>query len=65
LSFTGSLDELVEMMQGKTADELSFNSTPNTTQLFTDFMHKSRTLKNRPASWKDIWFENNWGKEGS
>jgi len=63
--FTGSLDELVEMMQGKTADELSFKSTPNTTQLFTDFMHKSGTLKNRPTSWKDVWFENNWAKEGS
>ena len=36
--FTGSRDELVEMLQGKTADELSFNSTPNTTTLFTDFM---------------------------
>jgi NitT/TauT family transport system substrate-binding protein len=63
--FTGTLDELVEMMEGKTADELSFNSTPNTTELFTDFMHKSGTLRNRPASWKDIWFENNWEKSGS
>jgi len=63
--FTGTLDELVEMMEGKTADELSFNSTPNTTELFTDFMQKSGTLRNRPASWKDIWFENNWEKPGS
>jgi NitT/TauT family transport system substrate-binding protein len=63
--FTGTLDELVEMMQGKSADELSFNSTPNTTKLFTDFMHKSGTLKNLPSSWKDIWFENNWDKAGS
>jgi NitT/TauT family transport system substrate-binding protein len=63
--FTGSLDELVEMMQGRTADELSFNSTPNTSKLFTDFMHKSGTLKNLPSSWKDIWFENNWDKAGS
>ena len=63
--FTGTLDELVEMMQGKTADELSFNSTPNTTRLFTDFMYKSGTLKKHPASWKDIWFENNWDKSGS
>ena len=49
----------------QTAGELSFNSTPNTTKLFTDFMHKSGTLKNLPASWKDIWFENNWDKPGS
>jgi NitT/TauT family transport system substrate-binding protein len=63
--FTGSLNELVEMMQGKTADELSFNSTPNTTLLFTDFMHRSGTLKSRPTSWKEIWFENNWEKRGS
>jgi NitT/TauT family transport system substrate-binding protein len=63
--FTGTLDELVEMIQGKTADELSFNSTPNTTELFTDFMVKSGTLRNKPASWKDIWFENTWDKAGS
>jgi NitT/TauT family transport system substrate-binding protein len=63
--FTGTTDELVEMIQGKTPDELSFNSTPNTTKLFTDFMHKSGTLRNLPASWKDIWFENNWEREGS
>jgi NitT/TauT family transport system substrate-binding protein len=63
--FTGSRDELVEMLQGKTADELSFNSTPNTTTLFTDFMYKSGTLKNHPASWKDLWFENTWDKSGS
>jgi NitT/TauT family transport system substrate-binding protein len=63
--FNGTLDELVEMMEGKTADELSFNSTPNTTELFTDFMYKSGTLRNRPASWKDIWFENTWDKAGS
>jgi ABC-type nitrate/sulfonate/bicarbonate transport system substrate-binding protein len=55
--FPGTRDELVEMMQGKTADELSFNSTPNMTKLFTDFMYKSGTLKNLPGSWKDIWFE--------
>src|SRR3954453_21354969 len=63
--FTGSRDELVQMLQGKTADELSFNSTPNTTKLFTDFMYNSGTLKNRPANWKDLWFENTWDKPGS
>jgi NitT/TauT family transport system substrate-binding protein len=63
--FTGTIDELVEMIKRKTPDELSFNSTPNTTKLFTDFMYKSGTLRNLPKSWKDIWFENNWGKEGS
>jgi NitT/TauT family transport system substrate-binding protein len=63
--FGGTLDELVEMMQGRTADELSFNSTPNTTKLFTDFMYKSGTLKHVPGTWKDVWFENNWDKAGS
>jgi NitT/TauT family transport system substrate-binding protein len=63
--FTGTKDELVTMMQGKTPDELTYTSTPNTTKLFTDFMVKSGTLKNQPASWKDIWFENNWDKKGS
>lgn len=63
--FTGTLDEFVEMMQGKTADELSFNSTPNTTKLFTDFMYRPGRLQNLPSSWKDVRFENNWDKAGS
>jgi hypothetical protein len=42
------------MMRGKTEDELSFNSTPNTTKLFTDFMHKSGTLRNLPKTWKRL-----------
>ena len=36
-----------------------------TTKLFTGFMHRSGTLRNLPASWKDVWFENNWDKPGS
>jgi NitT/TauT family transport system substrate-binding protein len=63
--FTGTLDELVAMMSGKTQDELSFTSVPNTTKLFTDFMYRNGTLKHQPASWKDLWFENQWDKPGS
>jgi NitT/TauT family transport system substrate-binding protein len=63
--FTGSFDELVKMTQGKTADELSFTSTPNTTKLFTDFMYKSGSLRNLPASWKDLWLDNAWDSTGS
>jgi hypothetical protein len=63
--FTGSLDEFVQMIKGKTADELPFTSTPNTTKLFTDFICKSGSLKTLPGSWKDLWFENSWEKAGS
>jgi sulfonate transport system substrate-binding protein len=63
--YTGTTEELVEMIQGKTEDELTFISTPNTTEMFTDFMYKSGTLRNKPNSWKDIWFENTWDKPGS
>lgn len=60
--FKGTTDELVTMMQGKTPDQLTYTSTPNTTQLFTDFMFKAGMLKNKPNSWKDFWFDNNWEK---
>lgn len=60
-----TVDELVQMIEGKTADELQFTSTPTSTQHFTDFMVKSGTLKNQPQSWKDVWFENVWTKPGS
>jgi hypothetical protein len=47
-------------MEGQTAGQLSYNSTPNSAERFATFMHKSGTLKHLPKSWNDLWFENVW-----
>ena len=63
--FLGTPEDLLKMMKGETADELSFTPVPNSTKTFMDFMHKSGTLRKTPDSWKDVWFENVWGMNGS
>ena len=63
--FLGTPEDLLKMMKGETADELSFTPVPNSTKFFMDFMFKSGTLRKTPDSWKDVWFENVWNMNGS
>jgi NitT/TauT family transport system substrate-binding protein len=39
-------------------DLIKFNSVPHGTEKFTTFMYKSGLLRNRPESWKDLYWEN-------
>jgi hypothetical protein len=34
-------------------------------QVHADFMHDVGTLKNKAASWKDLFWDNMWTKDGS
>ena len=38
-------------------DDIAFTATPHKMQLLADFMHRVGTLRNNPASWKDMFFE--------
>jgi NitT/TauT family transport system substrate-binding protein len=42
-----------------------FGTTPRGMQTHADFMHSVGTLKNKPESWKDMFWENMSGKDGS
>jgi NitT/TauT family transport system substrate-binding protein len=44
---------------------LRFSSTPKGMLTHAAFMHKLGTLRTVPASWKDLFWENIWGKDGS
>ncbi len=44
---------------------IEYSTTPRGTQEHADFMHAVGTLKNRPESWKDLFWENMADKEGS
>ncbi len=44
---------------------IRYSSTPRGLQTHADFMHDVGTLKNKAASWKDSFWENNWTKDGS
>jgi NitT/TauT family transport system substrate-binding protein len=44
---------------------IHYSATPRGMQAHADFMHKVGTLKNQPASWRDLFWENMAGKDGS
>ena len=42
-----------------------FTMTPQGYMKFADFMYALKTLKNRPADWKELWFPEIHGLPGS
>ena len=44
---------------------LQFSSTPRGYMKHAEFMHSTGSLKNKPESWKDLVWDNLWGKDGS
>ena len=44
---------------------LIFSSTPKGLKKTADFMFSAGTLKNQPENWKDLVWDNLWGKDGS
>jgi len=44
---------------------VQFSATPRGTMKHAEFMHAAGTLKNKPDSWKDLFWDNMWGKDGS
>lgn len=44
---------------------ISYGATPRGMQAHAEFMHAVGTLKNKPESWKDLFWDNMWTKDGS
>jgi NitT/TauT family transport system substrate-binding protein len=57
-----SLDDLVKEIS---QPSLSYTTTPQKISNFSEFMHKTGTIKTKPNSWKDLFFPNVHGKQGS
>jgi NitT/TauT family transport system substrate-binding protein len=47
------------------AKVISYDSTPRGLMKHAEFMVAAGTLKNKPTSWKDLVWDNMWGKDGS
>jgi NitT/TauT family transport system substrate-binding protein len=58
-----SIEQVAEIL-GRTND-VAYTATPHRTAEFADFMSRLGLLKNKPASWKDLFFENVHDKAGS
>jgi NitT/TauT family transport system substrate-binding protein len=45
--------------------DVSFGATPRNTQAFANFLHDVGALKNKPASWRDFFFDDIYTRPGS
>jgi NitT/TauT family transport system substrate-binding protein len=58
-----SADEVYGMLLRE--GDMHFKATPTRTQEVAEFMHRVGTLKNRPPSWRDMFWENVHDRPGS
>ena len=56
LKVTKEKTPIAEVMEVMADPQIQYNTTPGGIQAFVDFMAKIGTLKNPPASWKDMLF---------
>ena len=54
----------IEKMVGD-VNEMRYSLQPKRTMQFADFLHSIGSIKNKPASWKDYYWENNYDQDGS
>jgi len=45
--------------------QMKFTTVPENLIKFTDFKHQTGTMKVKPSTWKDLFFENLWHQSGS
>jgi sulfonate transport system substrate-binding protein len=57
-----SVPEIVEVLNDP---QIKFTTTPENVMKFADFMYQIGSIKNRPASWKDLFFPEIHGVAGS
>lgn len=58
-----SADEIHKLLQNE--NTIYFSPAPSKVMVWADYMGKVGLLSNKPASWKDFFFENVHGKPGS
>jgi NitT/TauT family transport system substrate-binding protein len=57
-----SLQEIVDVLNDP---HTKFTTTPENVMKYADFMHSIKTIKTRPASWKDLFFPEIHGAPGT
>lgn len=57
-----TLDELVAVLEDP---QIAFTTTPQNVKKYADFMHQIGSIRNQPASWKDLFFPEIHGVAGS
>jgi NitT/TauT family transport system substrate-binding protein len=65
LAATKEREPLSSLEKMITDTDVDYTTTPANVMVFVEFMHKVGRIKNRPASWKDLFFAEAHGLNGS
>jgi NitT/TauT family transport system substrate-binding protein len=66
LASTGDKGFTVQEIADVLSDpHVKFTTTPENVMKYADFMHRIGSIKNQPASWKDLFFPEIHGAPGS
>jgi NitT/TauT family transport system substrate-binding protein len=58
-------ESLGDLLNQVNNPSIQFTTTPLKVAKFTDFMYQTATIKTKPKSWKELFFSNVHGKQGS
>jgi len=58
-------ESLEDLLKEISQPSLVYTTTPLNVAKFSDFMYRTGTIKTKPNSWKDLFFPNVHGKQGS
>ena len=65
IAANGTKDSVEGITEIISNPQFQFTSTPLRTMLFADFLNRQGQLKNKPASWRELFWENQHGRDGS
>lgn len=65
IAANGTKDSVEGLTEIISNPQFQFTSTPLRTMLFAEFLNRQGLLKNKPASWRDLFWENQHGRDGS
>lgn len=62
---SGTKESPTDLLSQLNNPALGYTTTPTKVARFADFMYQTGTIKTKPKSWKDLFFSNVHGKQGS
>jgi NitT/TauT family transport system substrate-binding protein len=65
IAANGTKDSVEAITRIISDPQFQFTSVPLRTMLFADFLNRQGVLKNKPASWRDLFWENQHERDGS
>ena len=65
IRMTGTKETVEDLMAMLDDPNVGMTTTPHKTMVTADFMHTVGTIRVKPADWRDMWFPEIHGRDGS